>query len=111
MLFEQVAFGPFALVTLVSSLGVVLARYIWHSALLLGLALSRVAVHDVMLAAAFAAVIHVLLYAGGLLALVTFRLVLARPDAPRPSDVGAIHPTRASAHTVSSTRVDIPSPR
>ena len=37
--YEAIAFALFALVTVASSLGVVLVEDIWHSALLLGLAL------------------------------------------------------------------------
>lgn len=95
MLFEQVAFGLFALVTLVSSLGVVLARDIWHSALLLGLALSSVAVHYVMLAAEFVAVIQVLVYVGGVLVLVTFGVMLARRDDSGSSEVGTVEQEEA----------------
>lgn len=82
MVLEQLAFGLFALVTLASSLGVVLARDVWHSALLLGLALSSVAIHYVMLAAEFVAVIQVLVYIGGVLILVTFGVMLTRRDEP-----------------------------
>jgi NADH-quinone oxidoreductase subunit J len=95
MLFEQVAFGLFALVTLASSLGVVLARDVWHSALLLGLALSSVAVHYVMLAAEFVAVIQVLVYVGGVLVLVTFGVMLARRDDPGSSEVGTVEQEEA----------------
>ncbi|PSQ45490.1 short chain dehydrogenase, partial [Halobacteriales archaeon SW_6_65_15] len=49
MAYEMIAFGLFALVTVASSLGVVLVRDVWHSALLLGVALLSVAVHYVML--------------------------------------------------------------
>jgi NADH-quinone oxidoreductase subunit J len=77
---EQLGFGLFAIVTLASSLGVVLARDVWHAALLLGLALSSVAVHYVMLAAEFVAVIQVLVYIGGVLVLITFGVMLTRRD-------------------------------
>jgi NADH-quinone oxidoreductase subunit J len=80
MVLEQLAFGLFALVTLASSLGVVLARDVWHSALLFGLALSSVAVHYIMLTAEFVAVIQVLVYIGGVLVLVTFGVMLTRQD-------------------------------
>lgn len=78
MVLEQLAFGLFAAVTLASSLGVVLVRDVWHAALLLGLALSSVAVHYVMLTAEFLAVIQVLVYIGGVLILVTFGVMLTR---------------------------------
>jgi len=86
MVLEQLAFGLFALVTLASSLGVVLARDVWHSALLLGLALSSVAIHYVMLTAEFVAVIQVLIYIGGVLILVTFGVMLTRRDDPEADE-------------------------
>lgn len=82
MVLEQLAFGLFALVTIASSLGVVLVRDVWHAALLLGLALSSVAVHYVMLRAEFLAVIQVLVYVGGVLVLLTFAVMLTREEEP-----------------------------
>lgn len=82
MVLEQLAFGLFAFVTLASSLGVVLVRDVWHAALLLGLALSSVAAHYVMLSAEFLAVIQVLVYIGGVLVLITFAVMLTRKDEP-----------------------------
>ena len=78
MLHETIAFVLFALVTLGCSLGVVLVRDIWHSALLLGGALLSVAVHYVMLQAEFLAAMQVLVYVGGILILVTFAVMLTR---------------------------------
>ncbi len=75
---ELLAFGLFALVTLSSSAGVVLVEDIWHAALLLGVALTSVAVHYVMLQAEFLAVIQVLVYIGGVLILITFAVMLTR---------------------------------
>ena len=43
---ESIAFALFAIVTVGSSLGVVLVRDVWHSALLLGVALLSVAVRS-----------------------------------------------------------------
>ena len=80
MVVEQLAFGLFAFVTLASSLGVVLVRDVWHAALLLGLALSSVAVHYIMLTAEFVAVMQVLVYIGGVLILVTFGVMLTRDN-------------------------------
>jgi len=82
MVLEQLAFGLFAVVTLASSLGVVLVRDIWHAALLLGVALSSVAVHYVMLSAEFVAVIQILVYIGGVLVLIAFAVMLTREQAP-----------------------------
>ncbi|MES3516658.1 MAG: NADH-quinone oxidoreductase subunit J [Natronomonas sp.] len=83
--YEILAFGLFALVTIGASLGVVLMRDIWHSALLLGAALLSVAVHYVMLAAEFLAVMQVLVYVGGVLVLITFAVMMVRRD-PDPEE-------------------------
>ncbi len=79
-LYETIAFGLFALVTLGSSLGVVLVRDVWHAALLLGVALLSVAVHYVMLHAEFIAAMQVLVYVGGVLILITFAVMLTRRE-------------------------------
>lgn len=82
MVLEQAAFGLFAFVTLASALGVVLVRDVWHSALLLGLALASLAVHYLLLAAPFVAVVQLLVYVGGVLVLVTFGVMLTRREHP-----------------------------
>ena len=76
MPYETIAFALFALITIASSLGVVLVRDVWHSALLLGAALLSVAVHYVMLQAEFLAAMQVLVYVGGVLVLITFAVML-----------------------------------
>jgi NADH-quinone oxidoreductase subunit J len=97
MVLEQLAFGLFALVTVASSLGVVLARDVWHAALLLGVALSSVAIHYVMLAAEFVAVMQVLVYIGGVLVLITFGVMLTREsDTEEP---GSLSPEDEPAAT------------
>ena len=78
MVYETLAFGLFALVTIASSLGVVLVRDVWHSALMLGVALLSVAVHYVMLEAEFLAAMQILVYVGGVLILITFAVMLTR---------------------------------
>ena len=78
MVYEFLAFGLFALVTLASSLGVVLVRDVWHSALFLGAALLSVAIHFLMLEAAFLAAMQVLVYVGGVLILIAFAVMLTR---------------------------------
>ena len=77
---EGIAFALFAMVTVGSSVGVVLVRDIWHSALLLGVALLSVAVHYVMLQAEFIAAMQILVYVGGVLILITFAVMLTRED-------------------------------
>jgi NADH-quinone oxidoreductase subunit J len=80
MVVETLAFALFALVTVAGSLGVVLARDAWHSALLLGVALLSVAVHYVMLQAEFVAAMQVLVYVGGVLILLSFAVMLTREE-------------------------------
>ena len=75
---ETIAFLLFALFTIASSLGVVLVEDIWHSALFLGGALLSVAVHFLLLEAAFLAVVQVLVYVGGILILIAFAVMLTR---------------------------------
>jgi NADH-quinone oxidoreductase subunit J len=79
-LYELLAFGLFAFVTIASALGVVLLRDVWHSALMLGVALLSVAVHYVMLRAEFVAVMQILVYVGGVLILITFAVMLTRRE-------------------------------
>jgi NADH-quinone oxidoreductase subunit J len=78
--YQTLAFALFALVVLASSLGVVLARDVWHSALMLGGALLGVAVLYVMLAAPFIGAMQVLVYVGGVLILITFAVMLTREE-------------------------------
>ncbi len=78
--YETLAFALFAVITVGSSLGVVLVRDVWHSALLLGIALLSVAVHYVMRQAAFVATMQILVYVGGVLILITFAVMLTRDD-------------------------------
>ena len=78
MVAETIAFALFALVTVGSALGVVLMEDVWHSALLLGVALLSVAVHYVMLQAEFLAAMQILVYVGGVLILITFAVMLVR---------------------------------
>lgn len=82
MTYELIAFVLFAILTLGSALGVVLLRDPWHSALMLGMALMSIAVHYVMLAAEFVAMMQILVYVGGVLILITFAVMLTRADEP-----------------------------
>jgi NADH-quinone oxidoreductase subunit J len=76
--YEIAAFALFALVTVGFSLGVILVKDVWHSALSLGGALLSVAVHYVMLQAEFLAAMQILVYVGGVLILITFAVMLTR---------------------------------
>jgi len=86
-LYESLAFGLFAIVTVGSSLGVVIVRDVWHSALLLGVSLLSVAVFFVMLQAPFLAAMQVLVYVGGVLILITFAIMLTRRGEPPETEV------------------------
>jgi len=80
MVYDLIAFGLFALVTVASALGVVLLEDVWHAALMLGVALLSVAVHYVMLQAEFVATMQILVYVGGVLILITFGVMLTRRE-------------------------------
>ncbi|SIR75556.1 NADH-quinone oxidoreductase subunit J [Natronorubrum thiooxidans] len=84
---ETIAFALFAFVTLASALGVVLFRDPWHSALMLGVALLSIAVHYVMLAAEFVAMMQILVYVGGVLILITFAVMLTQRDEQASTEV------------------------
>ncbi|MBS3760389.1 NADH-quinone oxidoreductase subunit J [Halodesulfurarchaeum sp.] len=75
---ESLTFALFAVVTIASSLGVVLVEDVWHSALFLGAALLSVAVHFLLLKAAFLAAVQILVYVGGVLILIAFAVMLTR---------------------------------
>ena len=83
---ETIAFGLFALITVASSLGVVLLRDVWRSALMLGVALLSIAVHYVMLRAEFVAAMQILVYVGGVLILITFAVMLTRQAGTEDED-------------------------
>jgi NADH-quinone oxidoreductase subunit J len=86
-LYESIAFALFAILTVGSSLGVVMVRDVWHSALLLGVALLSVAVHYVMLRAEFIAAMQILVYVGGVLILITFAIMLTRKETGAADEV------------------------
>jgi NADH-quinone oxidoreductase subunit J len=60
---------------------------VFHAALLLGGALTSVAVHYVMLQAEFLAAMQILVYVGGVLILVTFAVMLTRSDRADDAEV------------------------
>jgi NADH-quinone oxidoreductase subunit J len=81
--YAAIAFWLFAIVTILSALGVVLVEDVWHSALSLGVALLSVAIHYIMLSAEFLAAMQILVYVGGVLILITFAVLLTRTDEPK----------------------------
>jgi NADH-quinone oxidoreductase subunit J len=78
MTYEEVIFYVVAVVTVLGSLGVVLARNIVHSALFLVLALLSVAGIFILLAAEFLAIVQVLIYGGAVAILILFVMMLTR---------------------------------
>ncbi|HWC04596.1 MAG TPA: NADH-quinone oxidoreductase subunit J [Methylomirabilota bacterium] len=73
---EALGLGGVAVLVLGASLGVVLARNLFHSVLWLALALVGTAALFVLLHAEFLAAVQVLLYAGGVVTIVVFAIML-----------------------------------
>jgi NADH-quinone oxidoreductase subunit J len=73
---EALGLGAIAIVVLGASLGVVLARNLFHSVLWLALALVGTAGLFLLLHAEFIAAVQVLLYAGGVVTIVVFAIML-----------------------------------
>jgi NADH-quinone oxidoreductase subunit J len=73
---EALGLGGVAVVVLGASLGVVLSRNLFHSVLWLALALVGTAGLFVLLHAEFLAAVQVLLYAGGVVTIVVFAIML-----------------------------------
>jgi NADH-quinone oxidoreductase subunit J len=73
---EALGLGGVAVVVLGASLGVVLARNLFHSVLWLALALVGTAGLFLLLHAEFLAAVQVLLYAGGVVTIVVFAIML-----------------------------------
>lgn len=76
MTLELVAFGALAVVLIGSALAVVLSKNLFHSVLWLALALTGTAGIFLMLDAEFLAAVQVLLYAGGIVTVVVFAIVV-----------------------------------
>ena len=76
MSLEAAAFWGLALVLLASSLAVVLSRNLFHSVLYLALALVATAGVFLLLQAEFLAAVQILLYAGGVITIVVFAIVV-----------------------------------
>jgi NADH-quinone oxidoreductase subunit J len=73
---EAITFGGLALVLLASSLAVVLTRNLFHSVLYLALSLTATAGVFLSLDAEFLAAVQLLLYAGGVVTIVVFAIVV-----------------------------------
>ncbi len=78
MSYEEVIFYFVAALTVLGSLGVVLARNVVHSALFLIVALMAVAAVFILLSAEFLAIVQVLIYGGAVTILILFAMMLTR---------------------------------
>ena len=76
MILEAVAFWGLAVVLLASSLAVVLTRNLFHSVLYLALSLTATAGVFLSLEAEFLAAVQLLLYAGGVVTIAVFAIVV-----------------------------------
>lgn len=76
MSLEAAGFWGLALMLLASSLAVVLSRNLFHSVLYLALALVTTAGVFLLLQAEFLAAVQILLYAGGVITIVVFAIVV-----------------------------------
>jgi NADH:ubiquinone oxidoreductase subunit 6 (subunit J) len=73
---EPIAFGVLAAVLLASALAVVLTKNLFHSVLYLALSLTATAGVFLALAAEFLAAVQLLLYAGGVVTIAVFAIVV-----------------------------------
>ena len=73
---ETIAFGVLSTVIVGSALGVVLSKNLFHSVLWLALALTGTAGIFMLLDAEFLAAVQLLLYAGGIVTVVVFAIVV-----------------------------------
>ena len=76
MTLEPIAFGALAAVLLASSLAVVLTKNLFHSVLYLALSLTATAGIFLALDAEFLAAVQLLLYAGGVVTIAVFAIVV-----------------------------------
>lgn len=73
---EQITFGALSLVLVGSALAVVLSKNLFHAVLWLALALTGTAGVFLLLDAEFLAAVQLLLYAGGIITIVVFAIVV-----------------------------------
>jgi NADH-quinone oxidoreductase subunit J len=73
---EQITFGVLSVILVCSALAVVLSKNLFHAVLWLALALTGTAGIFLMLDAEFLAAVQLLLYAGGIITIVVFAIVV-----------------------------------
>lgn len=80
MTLELIAFLIIALIILISAISVIASKEIFHSALYLALMFLGVAALFLTLNAEFLAAIQVLIYAGGVVVLILFAIMLTKRE-------------------------------
>lgn len=78
MSIEAILFWFFGAVALLSALGIVFSRNVIHGALLLVLTLLSLAAIFILFGAEFLAVVQILVYAGGIVVLIVFGIMLTK---------------------------------
>ena len=78
MSIEEILFWFFGSVALLSALGIVFCRNVIHGALLLVLTLLSLAAIFILFGAEFLAVVQILVYAGGIVVLMVFGIMLTK---------------------------------
>lgn len=78
MSIEEILFWLFGGVTLLSALGIIFSRNVIHGALLLVLTLLSLAAIFILFGAEFLAVVQILVYAGGIVVLMVFGIMLTK---------------------------------
>ncbi len=78
MTIEEILFWFFGGVALLSALGIIFSRNVIHGALLLVLSLLSLAAIFILFGAEFLAVVQILVYAGGIVVLMVFGIMLTK---------------------------------
>lgn len=78
MSIEEILFWFFGGVALLSALGIIISRNVIHGALLLVLSLLSLAAIFILFGAEFLAVVQILVYAGGIVVLMIFGIMLTK---------------------------------
>jgi NADH:ubiquinone oxidoreductase subunit 6 (subunit J) len=92
MTVAEVVFYGFALVAIVTAIGVVTVPNVVHAALMLIASLAAVAGFYILLSSEFLALVQVLIYAGGIATIILFGLMLTRGRELPTVSVGAQWP-------------------
>ncbi|MDW3193661.1 MAG: NADH-quinone oxidoreductase subunit J [Cytophagales bacterium] len=77
---EEILFWSFGGVALLSALGIIISRNVIHGALLLVLTLLSLAAIFILFGAEFLAVVQILVYAGGIVVLMVFGIMITKRE-------------------------------